>query len=82
MAGLQSFNFDWRCLRSIVPSRGTSGAIKGTKTMNLPTIDVSALPDLNSLTGVFGSLSGGAQAVYSDDTLIILMVFLWEILPG
>ncbi|HVR91383.1 MAG TPA: hypothetical protein VHG29_09860 [Novosphingobium sp.] len=50
--------------------------------MNLPTIDVSALPDLNSLTGVFGSLSDGVQAVYDDDTLIILMVFLWEILPG
>lgn len=50
--------------------------------MNLPTIDIAALPDLNSLTGVFGSLSGGAQAVYSDDTLIVLMVFLWEILPG
>lgn len=50
--------------------------------MNLPTLDVSALPDLSSLTGVFGSLSDGAQAVYSDDTILIIMVFIWEILPG
>lgn len=50
--------------------------------MNLPKIDVSALPDLTTLTGMFGSLSDGAQAVYDDDTLILLMVFLWEILPG
>ena len=48
--------------------------------MNLPTIDVSALPDLSTLTGMFGSMVDGGPA--SDDTLIILMVFLWEILPG
>lgn len=47
--------------------------------MNLPKIDVSALPDLTVLTGLFGSIGDGP---YEDDTLIILMVFLWEILPG
>lgn len=49
--------------------------------MNLPKIDLSALPDLDSLTGVFGSLSHIAQAAYSDDTILILMVFLYELLP-
>ena len=49
--------------------------------MNLPKLDVSALPDLETLTGVFGSVLHPAQAVYSDDTIIILMTFLYEIMP-
>ena len=49
--------------------------------MNLPKIDLSALPDLDSLTGVFGSLSDLAQKASSDDTILILMTFLYEILP-
>lgn len=49
--------------------------------MNLPKLDISALPDLDTLTGVFGSILHPAQAVYSDDTIIILMAFLYEILP-
>lgn len=48
--------------------------------MNLPQIDVSALPDLDTLTGVFGSLAHPGNAVMSDDSIIILMVFLYEIL--
>ena len=48
--------------------------------MNLPKIDVSALPDLDTLTGVFGSLAHPAQALQSDDSLVILMVFLYDIL--
>ena len=51
-------------------------------TMNLPKIDVSALPDLNTLTGVFGSLAHGGQAQSSDDTIIVLMVFVYNILIG
>ena len=31
--------------------------------MNLPKIDISSLPDLDTLTGLFGSLVNGAQAV-------------------
>jgi hypothetical protein len=45
--------------------------------MQLPKIDLSALPDLDSLTGMFGSLpriDGG----WSDDTLIVIMVFVYD----
>lgn len=49
--------------------------------MNLPKLDVSALPDLDTLTGVFGSLLHPAKAATSDDTIIILMTFLYEIMP-
>lgn len=48
--------------------------------MNLPTIDISALPDLDKLTGVFGSIAHPAQAMSSDDTIVIIMAFLYEIL--
>ncbi len=47
--------------------------------MNLPKIDISALPDLDVLTGVFGSLQHQITAT-SDDTIIVIMVFLYEIL--
>lgn len=50
--------------------------------MKLPTIDLSSLPDLDTVTGLFGSLldtSGGP--VYSDDAIIVLMAFLYELLP-
>ncbi len=46
--------------------------------MNLPKIDISALPDLDTLTGVFGSLAHPIQALQSDDTLLILMVFVYD----
>ncbi|MGE8143093.1 hypothetical protein ACQKOE_14045 [Novosphingobium sp. NPDC080210] len=48
--------------------------------MNLPTIDISALPDLDTLTGLFGSVANPAQAMSSDDTIFFLMVFLAEVL--
>jgi len=47
--------------------------------MNLPKIDLSSLPDLDKLTGVFGSLADYARAIASDDTLIVLMTYLHEI---
>ncbi|MCB2078400.1 MAG: hypothetical protein KDE55_11960 [Novosphingobium sp.] len=49
--------------------------------MNLPKIDISSLPDLDTLTGVFGSLTDLARIQSSDDTLIILMTFLYELNP-
>ena len=49
--------------------------------MNLPKIDISALPDLDQLTGLFGSLMDVARAQTTDDTIIILMTFLYEINP-
>ncbi len=48
--------------------------------MDLPKIDVSALPDLDTLTGVFGSLAHPAQALQSDDTIIMIMTFIYDIL--
>ena len=50
--------------------------------MNLPKIDVSALPDLDTITGIFGSLAHTAHVQTSDDTLIIMMVFLYDYLSG
>lgn len=48
--------------------------------MNLPTIDISTLPDLDKLTGVFGSFAHPLQAMSSDDTIIFVMAFLYEVL--
>jgi DNA polymerase sigma len=48
--------------------------------MNLPTIDISTLPDLDKLTGVFGSFAQPLQAASSDDTIVIIMAFLYEVL--
>jgi len=48
--------------------------------MNLPTIDISALPDLDQLTGLFGSVANPLQAMETDDTIFFLMVFLAEVL--
>jgi len=55
-------------------------AVWGKPSMNLPKIDISALPDLDTLTGVFGSLAHPAQALQSDDTTIVIMVYVYDIL--
>lgn len=50
--------------------------------MNLPSIDLSSLPDLDTVTGLFGSLldlRGGD--VYSDDAIVVLMAFVYEVVP-
>lgn len=49
--------------------------------MNLPKIDIASLPDLDTLTGLFGSLTDFARVQSSDDTIIILMTFLYEMNP-
>ncbi|WP_205214851.1 hypothetical protein [Altererythrobacter sp. ZODW24] len=48
--------------------------------MNLPKIDLSALPDLDTLTGVFGSMSDFSPMVM-DDSVVIIMVYIYEIIP-
>ncbi|MCB2058963.1 MAG: hypothetical protein R3E09_03785 [Novosphingobium sp.] len=50
--------------------------------MNLPKIDISSLPDLDTVTGLFGSLLDIARVQSSDDTIVILMTFLYELNPG
>lgn len=49
--------------------------------MNLPKIDISSLPDLDTLTGMFGTLVDAARVQSSDDTIIILITFLYELDP-
>jgi len=46
--------------------------------LELPKIDVINLPDLPEAAGIFGSQHHPAGAG-SDDTLIVLMVFLYDI---
>lgn len=48
--------------------------------MELPKIDIADLPALDTATGLFGSLSNAGA--YSDDRIIILMVWLYDILPN
>ena len=49
--------------------------------MDLPKIELSSLPDLDLPTGLFGSLADGFRAAYSDDRIVDLMTFVYEILP-
>ena len=80
---LQCFNFSFGppggmdCVRRNQGRDATRGYI-----MNLPKIDISALPDLDTVTGIFGSLAHTAQVQSSDDTIIIMMVFVYDIITG
>jgi hypothetical protein len=47
--------------------------------MELPKIDALALPDLPNATGVFGSHQQNPQGSGSDDTMFVLMVYLYEL---
>jgi hypothetical protein len=53
----------------------------GLQTMNLPKLDISSLPDLETVTGLFGSLVDAARVQSSDDTIVFLITFLYEIDP-
>mgnify|MGYP000194579003 CR=1 FL=1 len=46
--------------------------------MELPRIEFDFLPDLEVLTGLFGSL---ARSPGHDDTIIIMMTYVYEIMP-
>ena len=46
--------------------------------LSLPSIDLSALPDLSHLTGLFGSIG---HVVGSDDSIVILATFTYEVVP-
>ncbi|RDC60443.1 hypothetical protein HME9302_01650 [Alteripontixanthobacter maritimus] len=48
--------------------------------MDLPKLDLPDLPDLDTATGLFGSVSDLTFA-YSDDRVIYLMVYLYEMFP-
>lgn len=47
--------------------------------MKLPKIDLSSLPDLNTLTGLFGSLRTPNPG--HDDNIVVLMTIVYESAP-
>jgi len=44
--------------------------------MNLPKLDLSLLPDLDTLTGLFGTLPYASRG--HDDTVVVLATFIFE----
>ncbi len=59
-----------------------TGLVTEGTLMKLPKIDISSLPDLEVLTGMFGSIKHfdlGLAA--SNDMIIVLMVYIYEVLP-
>jgi hypothetical protein len=49
--------------------------------MKLPEIDLDEIPGLPTRTGVYGSMSGG-HGGKSDDTVIVVMVFIYNNTQG
>lgn len=50
--------------------------------MTMPAIDISALPDLDVLTGMYGSLKHADPGLgASNDLIIVLMVYVYESEP-
>ena len=47
--------------------------------MELPKIDISKLPDHLQPIGVFGSAQHPTRSEGSDDSIIVLMTFIYEI---
>lgn len=47
--------------------------------MDLPKIDLSLLPDLQTLTGLFGS--GHIGLAGTDDRIVIMMTYLYMLKP-
>jgi hypothetical protein len=48
--------------------------------MEPPRIPLSSLPELDGLTGAFGSLADPAQLKGGDDALVVVMVFVYDLL--
>lgn len=44
--------------------------------MELPKIDLSTLPDLDTLTGLFGTIANASRG--HDDTVVILATFVYD----
>ncbi len=50
--------------------------------MELPKIDIADLPDLDVLTGSFGSsLQTDPGLAFSGDLWLVLMVYIYETMP-
>ena len=50
--------------------------------MQLPTLELSALPELDSLTGAFGSLISPVQMQAGDDSMVVVMVFVYDLMQS
>ncbi len=50
--------------------------------MELPRIPLSSLPELDTLTGAFGSLVNPAQLKGGEDALVVVMVFVYDLLQS
>lgn len=48
--------------------------------MTLPILDLDLLPDLDTVTGLFGSLSDLASAS-TDDRAVVIMIYIYEMMP-
>jgi hypothetical protein len=48
--------------------------------MNLPIIEIASLPDLETLTGMFGSLAHPGNHFAIDDSFIDVMVYVYEVI--
>jgi hypothetical protein len=53
--------------------------MKGSSTMNIPTIQLEQIPMLEGAAALFGSVmqAGGTN----DDRIVEIMVYLYEIIP-
>ena len=77
--GLQCFNFSVTSARAnIVPiGRLFRRPIFGrSMTMKFPTIDLSAIPGMDTATGIFGSVTQAAATF--DDSVVAIMVVVYE----
>lgn len=51
--------------------------------MTLPSLSISSLPDLDVLTGMYGSIKHPDPGLNgSNDLIIVLMVYLYETVPS
>ncbi|MBX7492541.1 hypothetical protein K3163_04895 [Qipengyuania sp. 1NDW9] len=48
--------------------------------MNLPKIDLTSLPELDTVTGLFGSLSASEDPTV-DDRVVVIMTYIYEVAP-
>src|SRR5690606_25727412 len=59
-------------LRAVLPAGGAMDfAASGRPFMTMPKIDLSSLPDLDTLTGLFGSFSQVSRPGHDDSIIII-----------
>ena len=48
--------------------------------MNLPKIDLTSLPEHDTVAGLFGSLSA-SEGPTVDDRVVVIMTYIYEVAP-